>query len=176
MSQEQVGQGQICECGSTMHVKWGRNGDFLECDTRPKCKLTQTIGGEKGFGETDEVCICGSPMMVRMSMYGKFLGCPTYPDCRHVLPYYIGIDCQECDGRLCERRTRYGKTYYACSNYPTCRYAVWDKPVLKTCESCQEPITYERAKTVVVGRYCRECKHEEEGHPEGPGVTVPEAA
>ena len=171
--EQEVGHGQLCECGSTMHVKWGRNGDFLECDTYPKCKLTQTIGGEKGFGETDEVCHCGAPMMVRMSAYGKFLGCTTYPKCRHVLPYYIGIDCPKCDGRICERRTKYGKMFFACSNYPTCRYSTWDRPILSPCPSCAEAIIYERAKIVVVGRYCKECKHEEEVGARG--VEVSEA-
>ena len=36
--------------------------------------------------------------------------------------------CPECGNRIIEKRTKKGKIFYGCSNYPTCKYATWKKP------------------------------------------------
>ena len=38
------------------------------------------------------------------------------------------------------RRSRRGKTFYSCSRYPDCDYAVWNEPVDQACPSCDWPM------------------------------------
>ncbi|MDE0088382.1 MAG: type I DNA topoisomerase, partial [Candidatus Poribacteria bacterium] len=37
---------------------------------------------------------------------------------------------------LGERRSKRGKVFYGCSNYPTCGFASWDKPIAESCPEC----------------------------------------
>ena len=37
--------------------------------------------------------------------------------------------CPECNtGMVIEKKTKKGKIFYGCNNYPKCKYATWDKP------------------------------------------------
>ena len=36
--------------------------------------------------------------------------------------------CPECDGTVVEKKTRKGKIFYGCNNFPKCKYATWEKP------------------------------------------------
>ncbi len=53
------------------------------------------------------------------------------PDCKTTKPLTLGIACPEagCGGQLVERRTRRGKTFFSCTNYPTCKFALWTRPL-----------------------------------------------
>ena len=81
---------------------------------------------------------CGRMMVVKQGRYGKFLACPGFPECRNTKPILkkMGVKCPKCGGELVERRTRRGRTFYGCENYPTCDYTTWDTPQEKTCEKC----------------------------------------
>ena len=81
---------------------------------------------------------CGSPMIVKMGRYGKFLACSGFPECRNTKPYMIstGAKCPDCGGDLLERRTRRGRTFYGCSNYPECEFATWKRPLPDACTEC----------------------------------------
>jgi DNA topoisomerase-1 len=35
---------------------------------------------------------------------------------------------KDCDGFLIERKSKRGKPYYTCSNYPKCKYLTFEKP------------------------------------------------
>jgi DNA topoisomerase I len=89
---------------------------------------------------TDEVCEkCGRPMVVKYGRYGKFLACSGYPECKNTKPYLLktGVKCPECeDGELIQRKSKKGRTFYGCSNYPECNFVVWNKPVKKKCPKC----------------------------------------
>ena len=45
-------------------------------------------------------------------------------------------DCIKCKGKIVERKTRKGKIFYGCSNFPKCKEAYWDKPIGKLCPEC----------------------------------------
>jgi DNA topoisomerase-1 len=81
---------------------------------------------------------CGSPMVIKMGRYGKFIACSNYPKCRNTKPYVVkvGVDCPRCGGDLIERKTRKGRVFYGCANYPECDFASWDKPVGQACPEC----------------------------------------
>ena len=39
-------------------------------------------------------------------------------------------------GEVVERRTRKGRIFYGCANYPACTFTSWDRPVGRTCPEC----------------------------------------
>lgn len=137
----------ICEkCGRKMVIKWGRNGRFLACPGFPGCRNTKSLDGSnnsspnqaRGF-ETDDVCEkCGKNMVIRHGRKGRFLACPGYPQCTNSRPLTAGINCpmEDCDGKIVEKKTRKGKSFYACDNYPKCKYATWEPPIPKKCPEC----------------------------------------
>jgi DNA topoisomerase-1 len=138
---EKIPTDATCErCGSKMVKRWGKRGYFLACSSYPKCRYTREVeGNEENQGETDAKCAkCGSPMVVKNGKFGRFLACSTYPACKFTQALDTGVRCPQegCDGIIVERRTRKGRTFYSCTNYPNCTYALWDKPIPEKCPQC----------------------------------------
>jgi DNA topoisomerase-1 len=149
-----------CEkCGRMMEIKWGRNGKFLACPgykEDPPCKNTQNFeklpdGSIKVLPReevtTDEKCEkCGSPMIVKSGRFGKFLACSAYPACKTTKAIALGVKCPSpgCGGDLVQKRTKKGRSFYACSRYPQCEYALWDRPINRACPTCQAPFLVEK--------------------------------
>lgn len=81
---------------------------------------------------------CGRLMVIKQGRYGKFLACPGFPECRNTKPLLkdTGVKCPKCGGKIVERRTRRGRTFYGCENYPNCDYTTWDTPQQEKCEKC----------------------------------------
>ena len=81
---------------------------------------------------------CGRLMVIKQGRYGKFLACPGFPECRNTKPLLkdTGVKCPKCGGKIVERRTRRGRTFYGCENYPDCDYTTWDTPQQQKCEKC----------------------------------------
>ncbi len=134
-----------CEkCGKEMVVKFGRHGEFLACIGYPECKSTKEIaraeGGEYAIQETPtttEVCEkCTAPMIVKRGRFGAFLACSKYPECKSTKAISIGVNCPQCSSPLSERKSKRGKSFYGCTGYPKCTFALWDKPVNEPCPQC----------------------------------------
>jgi DNA topoisomerase-1 len=80
----------------------------------------------------DQKCTkCGSEMKLRFGKFGPFLGCTGYPKCRTIINIpkvgevaldEASTDCPAigCDGKITAKKSRFGKTFYSCSNYPDC--------------------------------------------------------
>ena len=91
---------------------------------------------------TGEVCPnCGRPMVIKNGRYGKFEACSGYPECKYIKPKekppVIEVcDCPKCGGKIVERKTKKGKVFYGCGNFPKCKVAVWDKPTGELCPEC----------------------------------------
>jgi DNA topoisomerase-1 len=148
------------DCGRLLIIRWGRNGKFIGCSGYPDCRYTRPLQEEKI--QTDEVCEkCGRPMIVKQGRFGRFLACSGYPECKNNKPYSIGISCPQknCTGSIVERRTKRGKVFYGCSNYPNCDFASWYLPVAIACENCGSPYLEQR-NTQKQGNflYCPKCK------------------
>jgi len=81
--------------------------------------------------ETDIECDkCGRRMVIKYGPHGKFLACPGFPDCMNTKPYveYAGFVCPDCGSECVKRRSKKGRIFYSCSNYPECNYMTWNKP------------------------------------------------
>jgi len=136
---------ETCEnCGRPMVVKRGRFGMFLACTGYPECKTTRKILATKQ-GVTaakpdqiiDEKCPnCGRNLVIKQGRYGEFTACTGYPECKYVKQKLTGAKCPKDGGDIAERKSRRGKVFYGCVNYPKCDFSVWNKPVLEPCPKC----------------------------------------
>lgn len=111
-------------------------GPFDEAVKQAERTMEKVDLGEQLTGEMCEKC--GHPMIVKFGRYGKFMACSNFPACRNTKSYQIktGVACPECGGDLVEKRTRRGRIFYGCSNYPECEFATWNRPFLQPCPSC----------------------------------------
>ena len=144
---------EACEnCGKPMIVKRGRFGMFLACTGYPECKTTRKIIQSKtGVAAAkpdlilEEKCpTCGKNLVVKQGRYGEFTACTGYPDCRYVKQKLTGIKCPKDGGDVAERKSKRGKEFYGCVNYPKCDFTLWNKPVEDPCPKCKWPFLTEK--------------------------------
>jgi DNA topoisomerase-1 len=81
---------------------------------------------------------CGHELVIRWGRYGKFISCSGFPDCRHTEAWLekIGVLCPKDQGDIVERKTRKGRTFYGCANYPNCDFTSWKLPLARPCPEC----------------------------------------
>ncbi|MBX5450296.1 MAG: type I DNA topoisomerase [Thermogemmatispora sp.] len=127
---------------------------FKEMVARAEAEMDRV---QKPVEELDELCPeCGRKLVIRSGRFGRFISCSGFPECRYGRSFVnkTGALCPQCGGDLVERKTRQTKrTFYGCSNYPTCNFAIWERPVPEPCPRCgglmviprgsQEPVCYE---------------------------------
>ena len=99
--------------------------------------------------ETDVICEkCGRHMVVKVGRYGKFLACPGYPECKNVKKIVndTGAQCPKCGGKIIERRSKKGRVFYGCSEYPKCDFVSWDPPSKEKCPVCGKTLMQKKTK------------------------------
>ena len=78
---------------------------------------------KKEIIQTDEICDkCGKPMVIKWGRLGKFLSCSDFPTCRNAKSLPTGVKCPKCGGDVVQRRSKKGRVFFGCSNYPNCDY------------------------------------------------------
>ncbi len=170
------------ECGKQLSIRLGRNGRFIGCTDYPTCSYTRNLN-EDGQSQVEPEIVegrtcpkCDSALVIKTGRYGKFIGCSGYPACKHIEPLEkpldTGVECPQCKkGSILKRKSRYGKVFYSCSEYPTCNYALWNVPVKESCPDCNWPVlTLKTTKRRGPEKVCpqKECKYATpyEGDPE----------
>ncbi len=132
------------QCKHKLQKIWSRNKYFYGCSNYPECKYTTSMDAldfkKEDYApnfDWDQSCPkCSGPMQMRFGRFGAFLGCTKYPECKGIvnipkkddvlredLPSCPAIGC---DGKLAQRRSRFGKPFFSCSNYPDCDVIVSD--------------------------------------------------
>ena len=122
---------------------WYQVLDEFYKEFEPSLKEAFANMEKKAPEETGEKCPeCGNPLVIRKGKYGKFTACSNYPECKYIKsePKEVVevIDCPNCDGKIVERKTKRGKIFYGCNNFPKCKTAYWDKPIGEKCPNCGE--------------------------------------
>ncbi len=152
---------ELCpECKAPMVIRWGRRGRFLACTRFPECRGTSSLEGEEPQEQpqqTDEPCPeCSAPMLIRSGRFGKFLACSRYPECKGRKPLVksLGVKCPKDQGELVERRTKRGRTFYGCANYPKCDFTTWSRPLETPCPNCGGLVVAEKDNKVK----CLDCE------------------
>lgn len=149
------------KCGKPLQKIWSKNGYFYGCSNYPECEFTSPIEAldfkkedyAEDFEWNQKCPKCGSDMELRYGRFGPFLGCSKYPECQGIIniPKKGEItlkpserpDCPAigCDGKIVMRRTRYGKIFYSCSNFPDCDIIVNDLKDLEPKYDAHHPKT-----------------------------------
>ncbi|MDG3086727.1 topoisomerase DNA-binding C4 zinc finger domain-containing protein [Vibrio hannami] len=164
------------ECGGELTLRHGKHGPFLGCANYPTCEYIKPLHQNDGHivKELGVPCPeCQSELVLRQGRYGMFIGCSNYPECHHIESMEHQVEesepeqvaCPECgSGHLVERKSRYGKVFYACDNYPKCKFAVNQKPVVGKCEKCGFPVLVEKTLASGIRYQCadRKCHHTQE--------------
>jgi DNA topoisomerase-1 len=150
-------------CGLQMAIRSSRFGQFLGCTGYPECKtkIALTREGEPVPGDrpSEEICkTCASPMLIRYGRYGDYLTCSseTCTEQRPILKT-TGVDCPrtDCDGLIVQKKSRYGKIFYGCSNYSSnkCESAYWYPPLVSggpkngnRCPKCKSLLIFKTLK------------------------------
>lgn len=136
---------ETCEnCGRPMVARRGRFGMFLACTGYPECKTTRKIIATKqGVAAArpdqllEETCPeCGKNLVVKQGRFGEFTACSGYPACKYVKHKTTGVRCPKDGGEIVERKSRRGKAFYGCVNYPKCDFTLWNRPVPEPCPKC----------------------------------------
>lgn len=117
--------------------------DLEKGNQAQRIKITQLF--------SDEICDkCGRKMLIKSGRFGKFLACSGFPDCKHTKSFLdkIGINCPEegCPGEIVRKKTKKGRIFYGCSNYPKCSFVTWNKPVDKKCPKCNSILVLDKNK------------------------------
>ncbi|MCF7806786.1 MAG: topoisomerase DNA-binding C4 zinc finger domain-containing protein, partial [Simkaniaceae bacterium] len=126
------------KCGHHLEKIWARKKYFYGCSKYPDCDYTAPLE-ELELNKDDYIddfdwdqpCPkCGGKMRVRAGKFGVFFGCEKYPKCNGIVnipkkgefhPEQLpACPATGCPGRLVQKRSRFGKPFYACSTYPSC--------------------------------------------------------
>jgi len=84
--------------------------------------------------EIGELCPeSGHPLVRKHGRFGEFIACTGFPECRYTRPLGIGVTCPLDGGEVVQRRSRRGRIFYGCANYPSCKFVSWDRPTDKRC-------------------------------------------
>ena len=111
-------------------------GPFSSQVTTAEADMPQVNTGPEYVGR--DCPETGHPLIIRWGRYGKFIGCSDFPRCRYTEPWLekIGVFCPKDHGDLVERKTRKGRVFYGCANYPTCDFTSWKRPLPQPCPNC----------------------------------------
>ena len=128
------------KCGGMLQKVWSKDKYFLGCEHYPECDYTISLEEQtfdkndyqEGFDFEQPCPKCKQPMKLRFGRFGPFMGCTNYPECRGVVRIpKKGEPVEEplpptpcpavgCTGELVKRRSRFGKTFISCSEFPAC--------------------------------------------------------
>lgn len=100
--------------------------------------------------ESDVVCEqCGRKMVYKYGRFGKFLACPGYPECKNTkaIRKEVNAACPLCGGKIAERRSKKGRRFFGCTNYPNCNFTRWDTPAKDPCPKCGSFCSVQRNKS-----------------------------
>ena len=119
------------KCGANMVVKSGKFGKFLACPNYPECNATLPFDSEI----SKEKCPnCGAFMYIRNGKNGKYLSCPKCNTNRPIAE--IAGVCPVCGAPTRRMKSKAGKIFYSCSNYPKCKFMSWEQPTGEKCPKC----------------------------------------
>jgi DNA topoisomerase-1 len=82
---------------------------------------------------------CGRTMVYKYGRFGKFLACPGYPECKNTkaIRKEMGVKCPKCEtGQIIERKSKKGRFFYGCNQYPNCNFVSWERPYKIPCPNC----------------------------------------
>ena len=88
---------------------------------------------------------------------------PWISECQNAKPIVEELDvpCPKCGGKVLVKRSKKGKKFFGCSNYPECDFVSWNEPIKEPCSECGSYMTIKFSKTK--GKYAL-CSNSECGN------------
>lgn len=129
-------------------------GDFEKTLEKAKESM-KDVKIELEENKTDLICeICGKPMVIKRGRFGKFIGCSGYPECKNIKKIInkTGAKCPKCGGDVISRKSKRGRIFYGCSEYPKCDFISWDEPIDEKCPNCHKQLFRKNTKKPKI--YC----------------------
>ena len=123
-------------------VQWPKMmGDFFFPFKEHVDEVMSTLESVKGSMDevTDKTCeLCGKPMLKKLGRFGYFLACSGFPECHNTKSIPLAkCPRPECNGEIVERKNKgRSKSFYGCTNYPTCDFISHFKPIDQNCPKC----------------------------------------
>ena len=112
---------------------------------------------------TDEICAtCGKPMVIKTGRFGRFISCTGYPECKTTKPILkdTGAICPKDGGKIVERKSRRGRTFYGCANYPACDFVSWDRVIPEPCPVCGAYVTVKSKRGTLTFECSKDKEHD----------------
>lgn len=78
--------------------------------------------------KTNEICPEDrGHLIIRIGRFGKFMACENFPNCKFTKPFAqeTNLTCPKDGAKIVLKRTKKGRRFYGCSNYPKCDFAAW---------------------------------------------------
>jgi putative DNA topoisomerase len=152
------------KCGGELVIRSGAHGPFQGCSHYPECDYIRPL---KAGGDGHIVKVldgqhcpeCQATLVLRQGKYGMFIGCSDYPMCHYIASINqsdeTSIVCPQCQkGKLIQRKSRFGKVFYACDGYPACQFVINNTPVSGVCAYCGYPLLMEKRTSQGVKIVC----------------------
>jgi len=77
---------------------------------------------------TKEICPQDNgKLIIRIGRFGKFMACENFPTCKFTKPLVqeTNFICPKDGAKIVFKKTKKGRRFYGCSNYPNCDFAAW---------------------------------------------------
>ncbi|MBP7832920.1 MAG: topoisomerase DNA-binding C4 zinc finger domain-containing protein, partial [Candidatus Levybacteria bacterium] len=94
--------------------------------------------------KTDKVCpLDAGAVLIRRGKFGRFYACANFPECKYTAPIIEETEylCPKDKGKVIMKKTRKGRPFFGCGNYPNCDFAVWNKKALLEALGIKEETT-----------------------------------
>jgi DNA topoisomerase-1 len=132
----EIATDEVCSQGHPMVIKEGRFGRFLACTQYPEHKETRPLADELPPDAPEERCSHDVVMQLRTGRFGPFY--TSTHDCGETKPYAprIGVACPKDGGEIVEKRSRKGRSFWGCNNYPNCDWVAFNRPLQEPCPQC----------------------------------------
>jgi DNA topoisomerase-1 len=112
---------------------------------------------------TDEICPnCSRPMVIKTGRFGRFISCTGYPECKTTKAILkdTGAKCPKDGGIVVERKSKRGRTFFGCANYPACDFVSWDRVVPEPCPVCGAYVTAKSKRGVLTFVCSKDKEHD----------------
>lgn len=164
-----INKGYVCpECGGELKIRNSKAGSFVGCSNHPNCNYIKSSEDQGILRELDDKPCpeCRAKLAIKKGRYGLFVGCSNFPECHYheslEQPQETLVVCPKCKkGNLLQRKSRFGKAFYACDGYPKCKFAVNFKPITGNCQKCHYPLLLEKSNKEKSEYICadKKCNH-----------------
>ena len=68
------------------------------------------------------------------------------PVCRFVTRHAVPDICPLCGGALSAKKSKRGRKFFGCDNYPKCKFATWNEPTAQVCPKCGKTLFKKKGK------------------------------